>query len=159
MACHSPPEHTRIIRRYARKLVAGRYRLMRDAAERCVAELNRLPARLSSSNPPYEVGQSGRSFSQVHELLSRQLQQWGMSWSAARLTPSETEVVSRYANDLVNGVYSGARHAAAACHKELLLLPAGQRRLRPRSVGRIYLHVVKTARGHGWTPSSGYQGR
>jgi hypothetical protein len=148
------PEENVIIERYARALAAGRYRFQRDAVTDCLKELSRLYRRIRKSDPSHRVASQGRSVSVVTHCLRVQLWKRGLSWGWSGLSPAEVGAVKRCAAALVAGTYPDALRAAEACLRELRLLPARSRPVRPRSLQTIHLHVMKAAHELRWTPNS-----
>ncbi len=100
------PDEVRIVSRYVRAYLAGRYPSMRAAAARCRRELAR------RSNQP-------RPFSGVYWMLCTTAQAMGLSRLTWPWTPAENRVLNRYLRRLFESRYQYPQEAARDCFREL----------------------------------------
>ena len=151
------PEERRILERYVRALVNGRYASASLAAEDCSADLDRLHRRLRR-----ESGTRG-FFPRNVRTIANYLHRWSRDRGrpvAADWTDAEVRVMRRHAQGLASGEHKDGRTAAQACFLDLQVLRRRQwrlfRRIRPRaktSVSR-QLRLFAHETGERWPKSA-----
>jgi len=139
------PEESKVIDRYIEALAAGRYRYLRDAATACLADLDRLYARIRKSTPGHLVAATGRTKGVVQARFRKLLRERGLVWGGSLLLMSESKLVKRYAQALARGRFPDALRAAEECLAEVRRLPSEARTIRPRSLHTIHCAVLTEA--------------
>ncbi len=100
------PDEVRVVRRYVRAYVAGRYPSMRVAAVACARELTR-----SARRP--------RPFYGVYWMLHSTAHAMGVPKLKDEWTPAENRVLNRYLRRLFEGRYRSSHEAARDCHRAM----------------------------------------
>jgi hypothetical protein len=152
------PEERRILERYVRALVSGRYVSPSLAARDCSAELDRLHRRLRRESST--CGFFPRRVNTIANYLHR--------WSCDRGRPvtadwtdAEVRVIRRHAQGLASGEHADGRAAAGACLLELQALRRRRwrlfRHIRPRAKTSVSQQLREFAHetGEHW-PKSGW---
>ena len=112
------PAERRVLERYMRRLLAGKFRYTRDAAAACTQELAELDSRAtdrtagSRRRPP-------RRNKAVYAELARMVAQIGLPRYKGAWTKSELEILERYARATERGEYRRWTDAADAAMSEL----------------------------------------
>ena len=153
------PAEVRIVVRYARALAAGRYATARSAALVCLADIDKLYARILRADPNHPVATRPRPLASVLFRLRKSMDGLGLHWRSRILTEPELRVVDRFVRGLLAGRFRNVRAAADACKPELdrIAPKVGRDRLLPvRFVRqRIYIRARGGAsawRGVFWLP-------
>jgi hypothetical protein len=151
------PQERRVLARYVRALVIGRYASAALAAKECAAELDQLHRRLRR-----ESGARG-FFPRKVGTIANYLHRWSRDRGrpvAADWTEAEVRVIRRHAQRLASGEHGDGRAAAQACLLDLQALRRRQwrlfRHIRPRaktSVSR-QLRVFAHETGERWPKSA-----
>jgi hypothetical protein len=151
------PEERRILERYVRALVTGRYASPSLAAKDCSAELDRLHQRLRRESSTH--GFFPRHVNTIANYLHRWSRDRGRPVTAD-WTEAEVRVMRRHAQGLASGEHKEGRAAAGACFLELQALRRRQwrlfRHIRPRaktSVSR-QLRLFAHETGERWPKSA-----
>jgi len=147
------PEERRILERYVRALVNGRYVSPSLAARDCSAELDRLHRRLRRES-------STRGFFPRRvNTIANYLHRWSRDRGrpvAADWTDAEVRVIRRHAQGLASGEHKDGRAAARACFLELQALRRRQWRLfRAKASVSQQLREFAHETGEHW-PKSGW---
>ena len=108
--CLSPDEE-RVLSRFVRALVKGRYHDAARAASDCAGELARLGPTVGRARPLTARNIARRIYVRAHD--SRR------PWGYTRWSPHDDRVVKSYARAFVRGEFATTELAARACRKEL----------------------------------------
>lgn len=152
------PEERRILERYVRALVNGRYASAAPAARDCSAELDQLHRRLRRESSTR--GFFPREVNTVANYLHRWSRDRGRP-VVADWTDAEVRVMRRHAQGLASGEHKDGRVAASACLLELQALRHSQwqlfRHIRPRAKTSVFQQLREFAHetGERW-PKSGW---
>ena len=115
--CAWTPEQDRVVKRYARELVRGRFVSLFDAARPCLAEL----AQAAQARG----GQEGDRAIHLHTLFSAasrirdRAEEIGLPWNRSTYLPGEIRIIDRFARRVVAGRYKSIRVAVGPCMDEL----------------------------------------
>ena len=108
------PREDEIFTRYARDVLAGRYRGVKQAADKARVEI----LRLHRQNPNARWAQARRSHTAVWLRIARLARRMGRSRPDSPWDPDEDRVVERYARAVARGRYE-AKQVAGQCSREL----------------------------------------
>jgi len=109
------PAEDRVLDRYVRALMAGRYRHAREAARDCMVDMEKLYRK----HPAAIWARTRRKWRTLAERLGEQVHVLGRLWRFARFTPEEKRFLDRYARALVGGRYRTARDAGQECWRAM----------------------------------------
>ena len=148
-------QEEKVLDRFARALVEGRYVNARTAADACSLELERLHAK----HPGAVWAAQPRSLIGIRSQIRDRAKALGGQWSACRRLAAEEQLARRYAQAFLRGEFLSVKAAARACHEEL-------QRLHPRYAGStvlsvhrsfigVYDHVRDCVHKTGWANPSG----
>jgi hypothetical protein len=146
---HWLPEEDRVVDRFARGLVAGKYKDVLDAARACTVALDRQFVRRHGRG---RVAVLPRHLDSVRHRVRQRLDILGLAWTGISLTDEEERIVSRHARDLADGRYHDAGRAAEACVVALTRMPSPVPRRRPLSLVNVRARIYSRARraGRSW---------
>jgi hypothetical protein len=149
-------QELRIVERFARAAVEGRFRSTLLAAQECRKSLDELAAKRRAKTKKRVVRRSieavrGRLFLLVKTLPGRL---FGGRW-----TPAEDRIIARYASSLAAGQLQDATTAGRECHRALLEYARQLRQENPAALARscertlmaTNLRVREHAYRLGWT--------
>jgi len=132
----------RVLRRYARSLVAGRYTSARAAAVLCQREVER------RSSADRLRGVHRRTFYGYYQKLFELARGMNLPYITRAWTPAERRVLEWYVRRLFAGRYRYTRDAATACAAELAAADQGvqsqaSRPRSPRSIENVYHELTR----------------
>ena len=127
------PAEARVLDRFVRALVAGRYASAREAAPHCRQGLDRLRARANASGESLPTRSSRAVWCRISELA----RDAGRPLRRVRYTREERQLFSRYARRLASGTYATVSDAARACF-------AAHRQLKPSPPSRPFHGIYRT---------------
>jgi hypothetical protein len=127
------PEEDRVVDHHARRLVAGSYRSIYEAARACMRDFGHRHSSLGKPEPRRRVAVRPHPFNSVRQRVRLRLNTLGLLWTNRRLTPADAQLADRYARSLAQGQYHTASEAATACLAELARRPNADKRARPLS--------------------------
>ena len=116
------PAERRVLRKYVRRLFAGRFQFTRDAAAACALELAEPGCQIET---PGSRPRSRRGTKNVYHELTRMVSQARLPRYKGAWTRPELEVLERYARATERGDYRRWTDAAEAATKELRKLYVG----------------------------------
>ena len=145
-----------VFTRYARDVLAGRYRGVKPAAVKARVEI----LRLHRKNPHARWAQAARSHTAVWLRIARLAGRMGRSRPDSPWVPEEDKVVERYARAVVSGRYQAVQ-AASVCSQELVRRRssgAGRRWQVPwaaahRTLAAVAKRIKLKAHALGWNTS------
>ncbi len=136
----------RVVARFVKALVAGRYQTAWQAADACHEEFARRRQRSAAVSPAVP-----RTHQAVFIRILKHAPAAGYRSIRERWSQAEVAVLNRHVDALVRGRFSDAGSAAESCHAEM-------NRLRPRPPARTVTAVrdrlERRARHLGWTWST-----
>jgi len=133
------PAELRVIRRYVRALVAGRFRYVHEAALPCTRELGAMRGRTGPGRREL------RTRLAVKCKLQSECKLLGAPRFRSCLTREESGVVERYARAVDRGEFSRWKDAAEACRDELTraaLVASRRRGVEVHEVTAYNLHTI-----------------
>jgi hypothetical protein len=123
----------RLYRRYLGLLIEGRYKRVRDAAEACAVQIQRLRGRVRQ-----------RSATAVYTRMNHEVSQLGLPRFKGATTPTEQRLIEAYARAADRGKYRNWLLAAEACLAELRQQYGQARRSGLVKVRRVSGHTLST---------------
>jgi hypothetical protein len=134
----------RVVRRYARAFLAGRYPSAREATAACLREVTERSSHTKGTRIP------SHTFHGFYERLLSVARDLGMPYLHLAWTPDERRALLRYSRMLFTGHFRYTRDAASACRQRLAELgrrvenpPDGSRRRPPRSDKAVYHELTR----------------
>jgi hypothetical protein len=109
------PEEDRHLQRYARAVIAGRFRNVREAARALLAARSDLAAR----HPDAAGWRAARTLFAVEQRIRARTRKLGRPVVNVQIRPDEARLYDRYARDLAAGRFASTPQAALACRAEL----------------------------------------
>ena|GEM_PF-1674892 len=120
------PREEAVLDRFVRAVAGGRIPTARGAGRACAEALHRLHLRY----PAEFAGKPNRSEVGAHNMIWRRLVKLRSRWYNSRWTPSELELVDRYARLLIAHRLPHIRAASRACREAINRMHARQAKRR-----------------------------